>query len=227
MRHYLIFILALHLFANVNAQDIDWKSNTSPSYSELINFYKKCAKDNKSIELYNMGNSDAGIPIYLCVYNGTGDSLQTFKKARRSTTLLVNNAIHAGEPDGVNASAVWLLDLIQQKPNANDPLIAIIPAYNVGGMLNRNSNSRANQEGPEVYGFRGSARNYDLNRDFIKMDAQNTFTFATIFHALDPDVFVDTHVSNGADYTYTLTYIASMKERMAPSIKELTYDVLN
>jgi len=226
MRHYLIFILALHLYANVNAQDIDWESNTSPSYSELINFYKKCAKDNKSIELYNMGNSDAGIPIYLCIYNGAGDSLQTFKKARRSTTLLVNNAIHAGEPDGVNASAVWLLDLIQQKPNANDPLIAIIPAYNVGGMLNRNSNSRANQEGPEVYGFRGSARNYDLNRDFIKMDAQNTFTFATIFHALDPDVFVDTHVSNGADYTYTLTYIASMKERMAPSIKELTYDVL-
>ena len=226
MRHYHIFILLLNLCINCTAQDFDWKSNTSPSYVELIEFYKKCAKENKSVELYNMGNSDAGIPIYLCIYNGAGDSLKTFQKARKSTTLLVNNAIHAGEPDGVNASAMWLLNLMHQKSNTNDPLIAIIPAYNVGGMLNRNSTSRANQDGPEVYGFRGSARNYDLNRDFIKMDAQNTFTFAKIFHTLDPDVFVDTHVSNGADYTYTLTYISSMKERMAPSIKEITYEAL-
>ena len=97
-----------------------------------------------------MGNSDAGTPIYLCIYNGAGDSLKTFQKARKSTTLLVNNAIHAGEPDGVNASAMWLLNLLKEKPNVNDPLIAIIPAYNVGGMLNRNSTSRANQDGPEV-----------------------------------------------------------------------------
>ena len=139
MRHYHIFILLLNLCINCTAQDFDWKSNTSPSYVELIEFYKKCAKENKSVELYNMGNSDAGIPIYLCIYNGAGDSLKTFQKARKSTTLLVNNAIHAGEPDGVNASAMWLLNLMHQKSNTNDPLIGIIPAYNVGGMLNRNS----------------------------------------------------------------------------------------
>jgi hypothetical protein len=32
-------------------------------------------------------------------------------------------------------------------------------------MLNRNSTSRTNQNGPEEYGFRGNARNFDLNRD--------------------------------------------------------------
>jgi hypothetical protein len=89
--------------------------------------------------------------------------------------------------------------------------------------MNRSSTSRANQNGPEEYGFRGNARNLDLNRDFIKMDSENAFTFSKIYHALDPDVFVDNHVSNGADYQYTLTYISSMKERLAPTVKELTY----
>ena len=106
------------------------------------------------------------------------------------------------------------------------PVIAIIPAYNVGGMMNRNSFSRANQNGPEEYGFRGNAQNLDLNRDFIKMDSENAKTFAKIFHSLDPDVFVDTHVSNGADYQYTLTYISSTKERMAPALMKLTYQEL-
>ena len=57
------------------------------------------------------------------------------------------------------------------------------------------------------------------------MDSKNMFAFAKIFHALDPDVFIDTHVSNGADYQYTLTYISSVKERMAPSMAEITYKV--
>ena len=104
------------------------------------------------------------------------------------------------------------------------PVLAIIPAYNVGGMMVRSGTSRANQNGPEEYGFRGNAQNLDLNRDFIKMDSKNMFTFAKIYHALQPDVFIDTHVSNGADYQYTVSYIASVKERMAPGLAALMYD---
>jgi hypothetical protein len=107
--------------------------------------------------------------------------------------------------------------------NPNDPVVAFIPAYNVGGMLTRSATSRANQNGPELYGFRGNAQNLDLNRDFTKMDSENARTFAKIFHALNPDVFVDNHVSNGADYQYTLTYISSLKERIAPSLRKLIY----
>ncbi len=206
----------------LNAQ---WTQNTSPTYPELISYYKKLDAQHKEIELYAMGESDYGLPIYVCIVNGAQDSLKTFQKARTSTTLLVNNAIHAGEPDGVNACLIWLDNWIKNgKKTDGLPVIAFIPAYNVGGMMNRSSNSRANQNGPEEYGFRGNAQNLDLNRDFIKMDSKNAFTFATIYHALDPDVFVDTHVSNGADYQYTLTYISSMKERLAPSLCSLTYD---
>ena len=81
-------------------------------------------------------------------------------------------------------------------------------------MLNRGSFSRANQNGPEEYGFRGNARNYDLNRDFIKTDSKNSRSFQQIFGWLKPDVFIDNHVSNGADYQYTFTYISTNKERL-------------
>ena len=210
-----------------HAMHAQWSGNSSPTYPQLISHLQKIDRAHREIELYAMGDSDYGLPIYLCVINGAGDSTKTFEKAKEQTTILINNAIHAGEPDGINACLIWLDQWIAKgKPTKDLPVIAFIPAYNVGGMMNRNSTSRANQNGPDEYGFRGNAQNLDLNRDFIKMDSENAFTFAKIFHALNPDVFVDTHVSNGADYQYTLTYISSMKERLAPSMKKITYEKL-
>jgi hypothetical protein len=220
----LFILLSYSCFSQSN-----WTGNTSPTYSELIVHLKKLDKAHKELSMYNMGPSDYGLPIYLFVINGGKDSTRTFTKAQAGTTILINNAIHPGEPDGINACLIWLDQWIAQgKPLESKngdklPVIAFIPVYNVGGMMNRSSTSRANQNGPEEYGFRGNARNFDLNRDFIKMDSKNAFTFACIFHSLDPDVFIDNHVSNGADYQYTLTYIASMKERMSPQMNELTY----
>lgn len=222
MKTHFSFLFLLLISNVVGAQ---WSGNTTPTYSELIAYYQKLDREHPEIELYAMGKSDTDWPIYLCVINGAQDSVKTFEKARNNTTILINNAIHPGEPDGVNACLLWIDNWIKNgKKTTNLPVIAIIPAYNVGGMFNRSSNSRANQDGPEEYGFRGNSQNLDLNRDFIKMDSPNAFTFATLYHALDPDVFVDTHVSNGADYQYTLTYISSMKERMAPSLGALTYE---
>ncbi len=197
-------------------------SNQTPTYPELVGWYQNMDQQHAEIELYAMGESDTEFPIYVCIINGSKDSLKTFQKARTSTTVLINNAIHPGEPDGVNASMQWITDWVSAgKPTKNLPLIAFIPAYNVGGMLNRGSFSRANQLGPEEYGFRGNAQNLDLNRDFIKMDSKNALTFAKIYNALDPDVFVDTHVSNGADYQYTITFIHSVKERLMAPLRQL------
>ena len=202
-------------------------SNKSPSYPELIEILSGMADSSDAIQLYNMGSSDYGLPIYLCVVNGGRDSLSTFKKARKETTILFNNAIHPGEPDGINAMLIWL-EKIAMNPNSlmDLPVVTFIPAYNVGGMMNRSSHSRANQNGPLEYGFRGNTQNLDLNRDFIKMDSKNAFTFTKIFQALDPDIFVDNHVSNGADYQYTLTYISNLESRMSPSIKKMTTESL-
>ena len=229
MRLYLFILVYFSFCPFIQAQENSFLGqNTTPTYDELIQFYQNLALSNQKIQLYNMGKSDFGKPIYLCILNGEEDSTATFKKARANTTILINNAIHPGEPCGVNACMELALDysLNADSKKNNFPLVAIIPAYNVGGMHNRSSTSRANQEGPLEYGFRGNAKNLDLNRDFIKMDSRNARTFATIFHSLDPDIFIDTHTSNGADYPYTLTYIAPTFERMDPTLRALMYDEL-
>ena len=194
--------------------------NYTPNYSEIIDFYRDAAERKGSI-LLKMGESDGGNPIYLFLYNVPEDSAKALEFARANTVLLINNGIHAGEPDGINA-CMAMVDNLAKQPTTNRTVIAIIPAYNVDGVLNRSASSRANQNGPEEYGFRGNAKYLDLNRDFIKSDSKNALTFAKIFQAVDADVFVDTHVSNGANYQYTLTYINPMTERMPKALAELT-----
>ena len=90
--------------------------------------------------------------------------------------------------------------------------------YNIVCALNRNSYSRTNQNGPIEYGFRGNARNYDLNRDFIKQDTKNAAAFAEIFHAVNPAVFIDNHVSNGADYQYAITHLFTQHNKLGGSL---------
>jgi hypothetical protein len=224
-----VFFLSLNLtFGQIDTEML-MNSNYTPSYEEMVEFYKDLADKNEDILLLNIGDSDYGVPIYMCLLNVPSDSTKALEKAKGSTTLLINNAIHPGEPCGVNASmqiANSFATEIPQESKANFPVTAIITAYNVGGMKNRGAFSRANQVGPEEHGFRGNAQNLDLNRDFIKMDSKNMFTFAAIFQALDPDIFVDTHTSNGADYQYTITYIAPIKEKLAPSIASIYDDLL-
>ena len=87
--------------------------------------------------------------------------------------------------------------------------------------MNRGCCSRVNQDGPVEYGFRGNARNLDLNRDFIKCDSENAKAFNKMFATYDPDVFVDTHTSNGADYTYTMTFIATQKDKLNSHVSDL------
>ena len=119
----IILTLLLCVFLMFSAQS-QYDGNTSPSYPDLVDIYKDLAEKNTEIELYNMGQSDYGLPIYLCIINGAQDSIKSFDKARKSTTLLINNAIHPGEPDGVNACLIWMNDWIKNgKKTKNLPVI--------------------------------------------------------------------------------------------------------
>jgi len=120
-----------------------------------------------------MGKTDAGLPLHLIVYNTDGKTQLNSIKNSKKNRVLINNGIHPGESDGIDASMLLLRDIVQNdslKNKYQNTIISVIPIYNIGGSLNRNSHSRANQNGPKEYGFRGNARNFDLNRDFVKQD---------------------------------------------------------
>lgn len=162
-----------------------------------------------------MGMTDAGYPLHLIVVSNNGDYNFSNIRKNNKRIILINNGIHPGEPDGIDASMLMVRDIVANKYKIpGNIILAIIPVYNIGGCLNRSVNYRIDQNGPIEKGFRGNSQNLDLNRDFIKCDSKDARAFAEIFHLADPDVFVDNHVSNGADYQHVMTLLTSQHNKL-------------
>ena len=219
----LIAMLMVSLFSAYGQQN-KWltpyekgNKNQTATYQEAIDFYIALDNQFETIKMIEMGQTDSGEPLHLLIFNPDKDF--DLNKKQSKAVLLINNNIHPGEPDGVDASMMFFRDLVLNTITIpKNTIIAMIPFYNIGGTFNRNSFSRANQNGPEAYGFRGNARNYDLNRDFVKSDTKNARSFAEIFHLVKPDVFIDNHVSNGADYQYIFTYIQTQHQKLGTDL---------
>ena len=185
--------------------------NQSATYKECIDFYTALDKQFKTIAMLQKGETDCGKNLHIVAFSADGN----FDFSQNKVKILINNGIHPGEPDGIDASMLLMSHLATAKIEVpKNTIVIVIPVYNIDGMLNRNATSRVNQNGPEEYGFRGNGRNFDLNRDFIKSDTKNARSFQAIFHEVNPAIFIDNHVSNGADYQYVLTCIATQHERL-------------
>lgn len=193
--------------------------NETPKYGEVIDFYTNLSEAYTSVAIYSMGKTDSGEPLHIVTFNENRTFDSEFSGSRNKNVLLINNGIHPGESDGIDASMLLIRDFAEGTIAApQNTIIAVIPVYNIGGALNRNSVTRTNQNGPKEYGFRGNARNYDLNRDFIKSDTKNARAFAEIFRTVKPDLFIDNHVSNGADYQYVLTHLFTQHNKLGSDL---------
>ncbi len=187
----------------------------SPAYSEIIDWWQKLDQGSGKVKMLTMGPSDAGFPLHLVIVSNNGDYNFTQIRKNNKRIILINNGIHPGEPDGIDASMLLARDIVTNKIKLPDNIVlAIIPVYNIGGCLNRSANNRIDQNGPTEKGFRGNSQNLDLNRDFIKSDSKEARSFAEIFHLLDPDVFIDNHVSDGADYQHVMTLLTSQHNKL-------------
>lgn len=193
------------------------KANQSARYDECIQHYKRLDSLYRIAKMIPYGKSDGGKELYLFVIDQSGLFDPAYFREGERTVFLINNGIHAGEPDGVDASMIFAEELLTDPANRRfleTTVVCIIPFYNVDGAHQRSCCSRVNQNGPSEYGFRANALYLDLNRDFIKCDSRITELFVRIFHQWDPDVFLDTHVSNGADYPYTMTLIRTQPDKL-------------
>lgn len=233
MKKYLLPLVVAFLFSSCDFSNYTLEYETdfttvfeksggeeTATYQEVITYYEDLAKAYPNVKLQKMGETDSGEALHLALFsvNGTFD-LEDLRQDH--SILLINNGIHPGESDGIDATMMLFRDLAQDSIVVpENTVIATIPVYNIGGALNRNTTTRTNQNGPKEYGFRGNARNFDLNRDFIKADTRNTRSFYEIFHYVKPDVFVDTHVSNGADYQYTLTHLFTQHNKLGGKLGE-------
>ncbi|SKA03685.1 M14 family metallopeptidase [Sediminibacterium ginsengisoli] len=202
------------------------KGEETVTYDQCITYYKKLDAAYPTVSFKTFGLTDAGYPLQLVLFSKdkSFDPQQWHRQGK--VVIMINNGIHPGEPDGIDASMMLLRDLASGKIQAPaNVVLGVIPVYNIGGSLNRTSFSRVNQDGPKSYGFRGSAQNLDLNRDFIKSDSREAKEFATIFHWLNPDILIDNHVSDGADYQYTMTLLTTQHNKLGGAIGNYLHDV--
>lgn len=216
----LCFVALFTIVVFSSAQNITTKFEQSngtetPTYFEIVNWWQKLDQQSGKVKMLTMGMTDAGYPLHLIVVSNNG--VYNFENIRKNNKriILINNGIHPGEPDGVDASMLLVRDIVTNKYKIADNIVlAFIPIYNIGGCLNRSDNYRVDQNGPKEFGFRGNSQNLDLNRDFIKCDSKDARAFTEIFHLLDPDVFVDNHVSNGADYQHVMTLLTTQHNKL-------------
>lgn len=186
--------------------------NQTPAYSELITEYENLADEYPFARLSYEGDTDSGkdLPVFVIDEKKNFDPEAARDEGQLVTLIL--NGIHPGEACGINASLQFAKDIL--KNPSSKVVYVIIPVYNIGGALNRNSTTRVNQDGPESHGFHGNGKNLDLNRDFIKCDSENALSFSRLFHQWQPHIFIDTHTSNGADYQPAITLLTTFPEKL-------------
>ena len=223
-KHLFTLLLALPLFSLGQSLQTRFEKSDgkeSPTYPEIIDWWTRLDASSGKVFMMTMGMTYAGYPMHLVVISNNGD--HNFDNIRKNNKriILINNGIHPGEPDGIDASMLLARDIVNNKYKVPDNVVlAFIPVYNIGGCLNRSTNYRVDQNGPSEFGFRGNSQNLDLNRDFIKCDSKDARAFTEIFHLLDPDVFVDNHVSNGADYQHVLTLLTTQHNKLGGAMGE-------
>ena len=227
-KRILLLLMALPFFCLAQKHETVFEKTggkESPTYPQIIDWWKKLDAASPVVKMIEMGQTDAGFPLHLVMVSADNTFDPKTAKAKGKNIILVNNGIHPGEPDGIDASMLLAREISEKKFKLpSNVILAIIPVYNIGGALNRSVNYRIDQNGPVEKGFRGNAQNLDLNRDFIKADSRNALAFTAIFHYLDPDILIDNHVSNGADYQHVMTLLTSQHNRVGGDLGKYLND---
>jgi Zinc carboxypeptidase len=194
------------------------------TYDEAVAYSKKLAAASGGLIVYrSYGKSGEGREMPLLIAASGGAFTPAIARAQGKAVVLVQAGIHAGEIDGKDAGLALFRDIAITKTRADllkNVVIVFEVIYNVDGHENSNPYMRINQNGPDEMGFRGNASNLNLNRDYMKADAPETRAWLKLWNEWHPDLFIDCHVTDGADFQYNVTYEYAHFQEVSPSIKQ-------
>ena len=195
----------------------------SPTYLEMMDYYRRLVDAYPEVlALIDAGPTDAYYPLHLVLVSPEGSFDPGQWAAEGKMAVLINNGIHPGEPDGIDASMMLVRDVAQGRVKLPaNVVLAVVPCFNIGGMLQRSPYHRVDQDGPREFGARGNSQNLDLNRDFRKADAVETRSLIRAIEWVNPLVLIDNHVSNGADYQHVMTLLSTQPEKLGGAMGDL------
>ncbi|HKS27720.1 MAG TPA: M14 family metallopeptidase [Pyrinomonadaceae bacterium] len=210
------------------AEKTDYRQ--TPRYDETIAYSRRLADASPLIRYQGFGKSGEGreLPLLIATEGGTFTP-EAARKAGKAI-LLVQACIHPGEPDGKDAGLALLRDIAVTKTRTgllDKVVLLFIPMYNVDGHERFGPYNRVNQNGPEEMGWRANATNLNLNRDYMKLDAPETRAWLKLWNQWKPDLLIDCHVTDGADYQYDITYIYEHHEHVPKAIVDWHRDAFD
>jgi zinc carboxypeptidase len=201
----------------------------TPRYDETVAWLRKLAAAAPELRLQSLGRSPEGRDIWMVVASREGADTPEALRANGKPTLLAYAGIHAGEIDGKDAGLMLLRDLTvraTRRALLERANWLFIPILNVDGHERFTAFTRMNQRGPSEAGWRTTARNLNLNRDFAKLDAPETRALVSALNRWDPDLHVDLHVTDGSDHQYDVTFGHNAGSGWSPAIEAWLEDVL-
>lgn len=178
-------------------------------YDEVIalcDAYARAYPDTVRCETF--GTTPEGRPMKLLVATRSGAFTPQAAAAKGLPVLLVQGGIHAGEIDGKDAGFLALkqaLDGVAAPGALERQVLLFVPVFNVDGHERFGAWNRPNQRGPEEMGWRVTAQNYNLNRDYMKADAPEMRAMLRLVEAWDPLAYVDLHVTDGAKFQHDVS----------------------
>lgn len=193
----------------------------TPRYDETVAWLQRLAGSGPELRLVSLGKSPEGRDLWMVVASREGASTPDALRANGKPTLLAQAGIHAGEIDGKDAGLMLLRDIAATKSQSrllDRANLLFVPIFNVDGHERFSAFTRINQRGPVEAGWRTTSRNVNLNRDYAKADTPEMKSMLRALQAWAPDLYIDLHVTDGADYQYDITFGRNGDSGASPAI---------
>ncbi len=214
MKRTLATLCGLMFMLTTSAQD--WQTDyeksgftETPRYNETVDYCQRLNQASSQVSMVSIGKSPQGRDIQMLIVDKDGLNDPKIIRNKGRMIVLLESCIHPGEPEGKDASLMLIRDMVINKKNKNllDKVsLIVIPIFNVDGHERFSAFNRINQNGPREMGWRTTANNLNLNRDFLKAEAPEMKHWLKMYNSWLPDFFIDIHTTDGADYQYQLTY---------------------
>lgn len=177
----------------------------SPDYAATFAYVQKLVASSDLLAIEQFGTSPQGRAMFVVK---ASKQLANMAQNANRPLLLVQAGIHSGEIDGKDAGLMLLRDIVHGDKGAllDNVDLLFVPIFSVDGHQRRSAHSRMNQRGPAIQGWRATAQNINLNRDYSKADAPEMQAMLQLINQYDPDLYLDIHVTDGEDYQYDITY---------------------
>lgn len=185
------------------AFEADPAHDFSPNYVDTRAWFDRLAQASDLIRIEQFGVSPEGRPIYAVIASKDGAAFDPAKPV-----LMIQAGIHPGEIDGKDAGMMLLRDIAFYGKDAllDRVNLILIPILSVDGHERASAYSRPNQRGPRIQGWRNTATNQNLNRDYLKLDQPEMRAVRGLILKYRPGLYIDVHVTDGMDYQYDVTY---------------------